>query len=308
MSNNLVGRVWWTVRRLMSFVTPSQCSRMFEISRRLDTTSIRVEPARRIRVLNSVVSMATARPADGPIWAVTMVKNEEDIIEEMIMNLLSEGIDHVLVADNGSTDRTRAIVRGLSSHLPVHLVVDPITQFWQAEKISHLARAATRMGASWIVPADADELWRGEDGRSIADVLHASTADVVEASWWNYVPITTNEATAYASRFPYREVAAHAQVKVAFRANWLARVTHGNHNVTVPGSQRSPGLRIAHYRFRSPSQVLQKAGDGAASMRSAGWRNPQWSRLDGSTQQAAAELILRLTSSETLVYDPSADW
>ena len=238
-----------------------------------------------------------------------MVKNEDDIIEEMIRNLVAEGVDQVLVADNMSSDRTREIVERLSSELPVHLVIDPVPQYWQAEKMSHLARSATRMGASWIVPCDADELWRGNSGRSIADVLRSSNADVVEASWWNYAPIASNDASTCASRFPYRESAADSQIKVAFRANWLSRVTQGNHNVTVPGSRRSTGLRIAHYRFRSPAQMLRKANDGAAATRLAGLRDlPQWSQLEGSSTEAAAALMQRLTSAETLVYDPSADW
>ena len=118
-----------------------------------------------------------------------MVKNESDIVEETIQNLLDQGVDHILVADNGSTDSTRAILSRLSQAGRVHVVDDPIVAYWQGDKMSHLARAATRMGAAWIVPFDADEMWKGEDGLTVATVLRAAETNVVAASWWDFVPL-----------------------------------------------------------------------------------------------------------------------
>jgi D-serine deaminase-like pyridoxal phosphate-dependent protein len=108
----------------------------------------------------AVRSVLTESPADGPIWAVTMVRNEADVVEETIINLIDQGVDVILVADHLSTDTTSAALAELSTRYPVHVVRDTAEPFWQADKVTRLARMATTRGAAWIVPFDADEIWR----------------------------------------------------------------------------------------------------------------------------------------------------
>lgn len=233
-----------------------------------------------------------------------MVKNEADIIRETVRNLRSQGVDHILVADNGSSDDTVSILRDEG----VMVVADPITAYWQAQKVTHLARAATRHGASWIVPFDADELWKGQDGRTLADILHSSSANVIEAEWWDFVPLADNDSDSVAARFPWRLPQPHQQSKQAFRAHWLARVSIGNHTVHVPERRVARSLRIAHYRCRSVTQMVQKARDGAAASRSAGISTnklPQWFEVP---DEAAAQARLESMTSGELVRDPSTTW
>lgn len=53
-----------------------------------------------------------------------MVKNEADIVEQTIRHLLDQGVDHILAADNGSSDGTYEILLELSKILPVHVIKD----------------------------------------------------------------------------------------------------------------------------------------------------------------------------------------
>lgn len=48
----------------------------------------------------------TVLPSGPFIWGITMVKNEADIIEQTIRYLLNQGVEYILVADNGFTDGT----------------------------------------------------------------------------------------------------------------------------------------------------------------------------------------------------------
>lgn len=236
-----------------------------------------------------------------------MVKNEADIIGETIANLFAQGVDHIVVADNGSADGTIGVLGSTA----VHLLSDPIVEYWQGEKMSHLARVATRMGASWIVPFDADELWKGTSGRSVADVLRSSSASVVRAEWWDFVPLSEGEANSHAQRFPFRLPRPNSHVKVAFRANWLARIAIGNHSVAIPDPTVEDGLRIAHYRWRSPEQMIQKARDGTAAARKAGVSLeslPNWSTLEESDASDAASTLRQLVETENLVRDPAYKW
>ncbi len=246
----------------------------------------------------------------GEIWAVTMVKNEADIIEETLRALISQGVDQIIVADNGSDDETPAILDRLSAELPMLVLRDPIVAYWQGDKMSTLSRLATSMGAAWIVPFDADEHWYGTDGRTVADVLHNTDAVVVRAQCFLYLTIEETGAQTFAERFPYRFTAPSGAVKVAFRANWLVRLWPGNHGVTVPGRDAIDGLRIAHYSLRTPEQVLRKARDGAAAVRATGeeMHVARWFELEKADENAASKFIEDLVKFRETVYDPASSW
>ena len=62
--------------------------------------------------------------------AVTMVRDEADIIETTVRHMLTQ-VDVVIVADNRSVDGTREIVE----QLPVHLLDDP--EQWAREVEEH---------------------------------------------------------------------------------------------------------------------------------------------------------------------------
>ena len=302
----------WFMRWLKWTFWPPHAIRTVEIWRRVDTRSVTGADGRAVRVRRTVASVLRRPRQTGPVWAITMVKNEADIIGESISNLFTQGIDHVLIADNGSTDETMQVLRELSLRLPVHVIQDPIVPYWQGEKMSHLARVATRMGASWVVPFDADELWKGSGSQTVAQVLRSCEADYVIASWWDFMPLAEGDGTTYAQRHLYRERASRPQVKVAFRAHWLARIWIGNHHVTVPRhTTQTERLRVAHYQFRTPEQMIRKAKDGAIASRLAGHREDQlaqWFEMEGATAAEAAEKVRLLAASASLVYDPADLW
>ena len=302
----------WFTRWLKWTLWPPHPLRTVQIWRRVDTRSVTGADVRAVRVRRAVASVLRRPSQTGPVWAITVVKNEADIIGETIRNLFAQGIDHVLVADNGSTDETPEVLRELSLKLSVHVVQDHIVPHWQGEKMSHLARVATRLGASWVVPFDADELWKGTGNQTVAQVLRSCEADYVIASWWDFMPLTEGDGTTYAQRHLYRERTSRPQVKVAFRAHWLVRLWIGNHHVTVPRrTTQTERLRIAHYQFRTPEQMIRKARDGALASRLAGQREdqvPQWFEMEGATAADAAEKVRVLAASASLVHDPSDLW
>lgn len=208
---------------------------------------------------------------DGTVWAVTMVRNEEDVIAHTVTHLLSQGVDHVLVADNLSTDRTRQVLEDLRDER-VHVATDEEPAYFQAEKMSVLARAAWRWGADWIVPFDADELWFGRDG-SVAQTLRSIAADcppvgMVKAALHDVVPTDGPRPDLATSDF-LMDATASVPGKVAFRAHPLARLMMGNHAAMRVGPVLD-GLHIAHLAYRSVDQIAGKARRGAAAVEQAG--------------------------------------
>ena len=120
------------------------------------------------------------------IVAVTMVRDEADVIGPVLANLYAQGVDHIIAADNLSTDRTRSI---LEQHDRLTIIDDPEPGYYQATKMTRLARQAHDMGADWVLPFDADEVWYAEGG-TIAQALDTVTADELDGltisadDWW----------------------------------------------------------------------------------------------------------------------------
>jgi hypothetical protein len=185
------------------------------------------------------------------IVAVTMVRDEEDVIGHTLELMLSQ-VDHVIVADNLSVDGTRDI---LESFDRVTVLDDPVVAYTQADKMTALAHQAGAMGAEWVVPFDADEAWWLPDFSTI-------TADVIATRPHVYVPQpgdSPNPLT-WQHRLPEPE----RQNKVAFRYHPDAALHMGQHDVYRPGPRVDAG-RCRHYQYRSLEQVRRKVSNGVGA-------------------------------------------
>src|SRR5690348_3868981 len=86
-----------------------------------------------------------------------MVRNEADIIERSIKQLWSQGVDRIVVLDNGSTDGTTEILQDLN----VSVIYDAEATFLQRQRMTELTESHARLD-EWVVPFDADEMWNIE--------------------------------------------------------------------------------------------------------------------------------------------------
>src|SRR5690606_4675809 len=123
------------------------------------------------------------------IVGVCMVRDEDDILPRTVDHMLTQGVDRLVIADNGSQHPVADQLAGHGINLGrVEVVDDPEPGYYQDRKMSHLAAQAVLGGADWVVPFDADELWYSPDGRTVADVLSAADADVVAAAEFKHWP------------------------------------------------------------------------------------------------------------------------
>lgn len=199
----------------------------------------------------------------GSVWAVTMVKNEADIIATTLRHLLEQEVDGILVADNGSTDDTRAIIEDLASSAPVFLADDREPAFFQGQKMTRLSHWARRAGAAWVIPFDADELWFAKS-QTVGAFLRQSPASIVRASIFNVAPLGTGARVGDDAGWVMGRQASWWK-KVAFRPHPFMAVAMGNHEVDRPG-RPVDGLGIAHLPYRSLAQMASKLRAGAASL------------------------------------------
>ncbi len=194
-------------------------------------------------------------------WAVAMVRDEADIIEQTVTRMLGQ-VDHVLVADNGSTDGTREILE----RLDVELIDDPEPGYYQSRKMTALAARAAAAGADWIVPMDADEVWYSPHGR-IADVLSGLPVDVAiaPAEIYDHVATSADPPGPPVEAIGWRRRSCGELPKVACRARVDVVIEQGNHGAHHPAGVQDGLLVVRHFPYRSAEQFVRKARNGAAA-------------------------------------------
>lgn len=241
---------------------------------------------------------------DTGIWAVSMVKNEVDIVEYSIRNLVEQGVDHLVVADNASTDGTGELLHDLSMELPLTVVTDHVVEYYQSHKMTRLARYACAAGAAWVIPFDADECWRAEGCGTVRNVLLAQPPEVgtVAGYYLHRVPHPSDDP---AEPNPFlrvrHRVEAERVTKVAVRAHPLMRINAGNHTARVAG-KRVPGLVIHHVPYRTMEQARRKLLQGRKAIEAA----PRLPGGFGSHWRSIERTLRRLETwlSSELIEDP----
>ena len=208
------------------------------------------------------------------VFGITMVKDEADVIAGVLGHMAAH-VDHLIVADNGSTDGTLNILWGLLPDLPLTIVDDPDVAYYQSHKMTALANRAAAMGATWIVPFDADELHYPTDGRLLREALPAEGLPVVRIDILNHLrtALDVDDPDPFWSMV-YRQPAPQALGKVAFRWELGAVIHQGNHGVTLPISDPHGDLQsgvdggryaLRHFPIRSANHLIRKALNGGAA-------------------------------------------
>jgi Glycosyl transferase family 2 len=208
--------------------------------------------------------------SSGDVIGVTMVRDEIDIIASTLHHIAGE-VDHIVVADNGSTDGTRDILSDLANDLPLTIIDDPDPAYYQSRKMTNLGNMAHEQGARWIIPFDADELWLS-DGRVGTDLMSLDESiRVHDVALYNHFPSSIDPAgTNPFITIRWRQRKPATLPKIAVRWTPGTVIHQGNHGVTLPGP-RDPGCRrsglltIRHFPYRSAEQFVRKAINGAAA-------------------------------------------
>lgn len=204
-----------------------------------------------------------------------MVRDEADIIAAMLEHHLAQGVDHILVTDNGSVDGTREILAEYARVAPLTVFDDHEHRKQQSEVVTRMARlAAYDHGADWVVNGDADEFLRPVDPeRSLSEVFERLSARV--GSFRVPVVNMVGPLARHGSgirRLVYRDVRTEEQLRAAGLVAHPTRnaihvgdthveVAQGNHFVSTPeGDEPAAGLalEVLHLPWRSMAQIERK--------------------------------------------------
>lgn len=192
------------------------------------------------------------------IVAVSIVRNEIDILGATARHLFDQGVDHLLITDHNSTDGTLELLRGLRREYAnrIEITHDLRPHFYQKELTHDLGMRARQMGADWIVPFDADEFWciLGDLRRLLAgipDDTLALAVQVYQHRDWNR-----------------RGLKPHPLPKLILRgagcALWLAVGNHKTEPVCAPAD--APMIQVREVPLRGADHFAKKMGARIATM------------------------------------------
>ncbi|MFO1281920.1 MAG: glycosyltransferase family 2 protein [Burkholderiales bacterium] len=124
------------------------------------------------------------------LWGVSMMRNEEDIVEAFVRHNLAI-LDGLLVVDHNSTDATSAILASLcAERLPLVVMRNDSPGYLQAEVTTTAARQVfARTPADFVFPLDADEFLKAPS-RGALEAFLASLPPGTHAllDWPTYAP------------------------------------------------------------------------------------------------------------------------
>ena len=211
------------------------------------------------------------------IISLSMVKNEQDIIEPFVRHNLAF-LDAMIVMDNGSDDETRRILAELMRELPGLVVADdPAFGYNQAERMARmLALTQSAYRAAYVLFLDADE-FIDAPGRAEFEVALTE----IPAGGFGLVPWRTfvlpPTGTAAARRdvprtMAWRRSAERPQFhKAILRLDGAyqpdLRPLQGNHDIgTSSGRELArvglTGISLAHFPLRHREQLIAKVTIG----------------------------------------------
>lgn len=210
---------------------------------------------------------------------MSIVRDEVDIIAQQLRHVAAQGVDGILVVDRMSTDGTEVILDEID--LPCRLVIEQWYEdaWWQGRRMTEACNQAVELGAEWIIPFDADELFYHPDGRPLADVLAAAPGDAVGARLTHHFCTGQDlprmqriDAEHSVERTPFetmqfrkREASNLPKSIVRWRRGMV--MWEGNHGVAgVANRPLDLGIEVRHFPYRSEEQTIRKIVSGSRAL------------------------------------------
>jgi glycosyltransferase involved in cell wall biosynthesis len=202
-----------------------------------------------------------------------MVRDEADIIGSMIDHSLAQGIDTLIVTDNGSVDGTVEILESYGDRIVLRH--DPVQRKQQHSVVTGMARdAATEFGADWVINADADEFWLPTAGgatvrevfEQIPTELRTFTVEVIDMTGDPALRGSGLQRLVYRDTRPVARLNelglhSHSTPDAVHVGTADIEVAQGNHFVNLEQNGEVPeglGIEVLHFPWRSWEQFESK--------------------------------------------------
>lgn len=230
--------------------------------------------------MTGLMSSVTSNRSDLKIYAISMIRNEGDIILATL-NHAAELFDRYLIVDVQSTDGTAETIKAFSEIWPnVSLYSFGIQEKYQSAMMNVLAAEAAAEGADWIFFLDGDEFLNTGGRQALQDYLRAFPHEIMHMPWINLVPseygdfgtFDISQEFFWSGRVqPYNKVA----VAGTYFANYPSFHIHeGNHWISRDLRQHdidwsvNLGLTVLHVPVRSAERLRYKISHALRTLNS----------------------------------------
>lgn len=204
-----------------------------------------------------------------------MVRDEVDVVGAMLDHHLAQGVDVIIVTDNGSIDGTTELLQSYADRGLIELRHDPVHRKQQAATVTRMARdAAVVHGADWVINADADEFWLPKSpGLTLKQAFEGIPAAVrtFQASVDDMVGPPAQAGTGL-QRLVYRDhrplevinrlgIHAHPTPDAPHIGDPAVEVVQGNHYTNLEQGEPVPAgfeVEVLHFPWRSWRQFSTK--------------------------------------------------
>lgn len=245
------------------------------------------------------------------VFAVMLVKNEEDIIEYNIEWLQTQDIDHIFVANNLSSDDTGEILKKLSQkYNNITIFYDKQFAHEQSKKMNKWISECYDMGADVIIPIDADEKWYSRiNGKTLGAILKEFDGDYVfRAKVIDFIP-TKNDLK---NKNPFESMVycktnSDSFPSVAFTKFIGSKISEGNHEIlNHPGKLIDDIIGIKHYQYRNFEHFFKKVRNGKNTIEQSSqpsYIGSHWRELGGMSKSELNSWWDNYISQTTQLYE-----
>lgn len=264
------------------------------------------------------VFISPSRSSIVKIAAVSMVKNEADILE-LFIRINSRIFDAIYILDHGSTDGTEKIVSALTQQgFQLSYTKLPNLPYAQAEITTNAVHQVASMSQfDFVMPLDADEFICADSDHTFRDMIRqiVSPNGLGLLPWATFCPIKGDYFEAQAplfENFRQRKVEPEQHYKVIL-GNEFAKhcsIIMGNHDAM--SEMRPPDVRapipfpLFHVPVRSADQIIRKAILGSYALELNPNRKPgqgaHWDMLAREIRHSKLSLTDEQLLSVSLAY------
>jgi hypothetical protein len=204
------------------------------------------------------------------VWAVATIRDEQDIIAYNISHLIGSGVDGIIVCNHCSEDQTADVLYEVGRLYPgfLHVIDRKDPAYLQAETTTMMAETAYNLGATWIIPFDADEMFYSTSSKmGMVETLltRRDQKPVYGIGMWNHFQTSKDpqdEPNPF-KRMLYKHPIKNSIDKVIIKWEPGMKIAKGNHGVFGKDGSKIDGawvgINIRHFPNRNAEQFVTKS-------------------------------------------------
>jgi len=205
---------------------------------------------------------------------LTICKNESMVIEEFIEHYLWQGVQHIYIIDNGSTDDTKDKIKKYSKYITYYYKTEPHKQIDHYNDVYKKIKHKTK----WLIVADVDEyIYNKNKNNNICDFVNTLDYSKIAAVQLNWNMFGSsgyiNQPESIRKSFTFKKIDLDDNPKSIVNTSLTKSLNIHTHNYTNDNIIQNPSeLQLNHYAIMSEEyfrsvKMTRGAADNVVNVR-----------------------------------------